>query len=52
MDKQICNCPFVSWCHEPRQWLQDEHRKENNLTIEDCWFYKEIYKIVKERDNK
>lgn len=40
---KICDCPYIDWCHEIRQWLQDNYRKKSsNKKVQDCDFYKYI----------
>lgn len=44
---KICNCPYIDWCHEVRQWLREEFRKEGSeKTVEDCDFFK----MIKEKE--
>ena len=46
---KICPCPYTDWCHEVRQWLREEFRKEGHeKSIEDCDFFK----MIKEKENE
>jgi hypothetical protein len=48
--KGDCDCPHKLWCHTPRQYLQSEFRRRNpNLTVKDCDFYKMIEEKINDR---
>jgi len=44
-----CDCKYIEWCHEPRQYVQSMVREENpSKTVKDCDFYK----LIEEKENE